>query len=124
LALVIKCSSAQPRRSGYAESAVSAVVYTLYSRTRPAVQPTYAVWAAELPVDAIEERLLELADGDAHQVDTMASRHPAVVAERRRQRHDLGELVTAEAAHELTTAVAAVRARAVVEPLTLDWPSA
>jgi hypothetical protein len=109
---------------GYAESAVSAVVYALYSRTRPSVQPTYAVWAAELPVDAICERLLDLADGDAYQVDTTASRHPAVVAERRRQRRDLSELVTAEGAHDLTSAIAAVRARSQAEPLTVDWPSA
>ena len=103
---------------GYAENAVAAVVYALRSRNR--ADPAYAVWAAETPVQAIEARLLELADGDAYRVDATAARHPAVVAERRRQRRDLAELIAAEAAREPTTAIAAVRARAQAEPLSLD----
>jgi uncharacterized protein YjaG (DUF416 family) len=102
---------------GYAENAVAAVVYALRSRNR--ADPAYALWAAQMPVQAIEARLLELADGDAYQVDAAVARHPAVVEERRCQRRDLGELLAAEAAQEPTTAIVAVRARAQAEQLTL-----
>jgi hypothetical protein len=68
----------------------------------------------------------------AGRVDRIVRVHPAAVAERGRQQRDLVELTAAEASQAMTAAeasqamsgaVAQVRARALDQPITLDWPT-
>jgi hypothetical protein len=105
---------------GYAEASISAVVYAI--RTYANEDPESLRWASEMPVQAIDDRLLELADWDASRVDNIGGPHPAIARERRRQARDIEELAAAEAAGAIEPGVAAVRARAGREPVGMDWP--
>jgi uncharacterized protein YjaG (DUF416 family) len=106
--------------SGYAEASISAVIYAI--RTYANEDPESLRWASEMPVQAIDDRLLELADWDASRVDQVGGPHPAIVRERRRQARDIEALAEAEAAGDLAPALAEVRARAGREPISVDWP--
>lgn len=105
--------------SGYAEACVSAVVYAI--RTYANEDPECLRWAAEMPVQAIDDRLLELADWDTSRVDHVGGPHPAILRERRRQARDIEDLAEAEAAGDLGPALVELRARAGREPVSVDW---
>jgi hypothetical protein len=103
---------------GYAGEALSAVVYAI--RAHLDQKPGYFAMAAERPIDVIDQRNTLLVEA-AGQVPDDSRARPAILAERRRQAADLADLRSA-GDNGLAAAVEAIRARAIREPVTPEWP--